>query len=84
MSPQTVTGVQTGWMLDSVQISQHVLTAEHRRHPARLTFHQYLLDLLAELLHGPLGQIVALLGLFQPLIDPSIGPQVSRARSRHV
>lgn len=51
---------------------------------AKLTFHQDLLNLLAQLLHGSLGQIVALLGLLKPFIESGIGPQVGGARSRYV
>lgn len=48
------------------------------------TLHQDLLNLFAQLLHGSLRQIVALLGLLQPLVQASIWPQVGRAGSGYV
>lgn len=79
MSPHTVTGVQTGWMLDSLKKCQN----KGRQPPESrlLTFHQDLFDLLAQLLHDPLGQVMALLGLLKPFIEGRIGPQVGGARS---
>ena len=35
-----------------------------------LTFHETLLDNLAETLHVGLGEVLALLGLFQPFVGP--------------
>ncbi len=46
-----------------------------------LTLHQDLLDLLAQLLHNPLREVMTLLRLLKPFIEARIGPQIGGART---
>ena len=47
------------------------------------TLHQDLLHDFTELLHDGLGQIMALFGFLEPLVETSSGPQLGRARLGH-
>ena len=59
MSPQIVTGVATGWMLDSGSISHASLTREAVR-----TLHHEFFDDLTKLLHVVFGKVFAVLCCF--------------------